>query len=206
MRQRRFLIRLPAALTVLAFLLVQTGCSGLLPRQTDAAEEAILRVAALSRAGEELTLTAMTTGIKTGESSEPPETLEGSGKNYEEAWRDITQRREASLVHCTDWVVEENAFQDLLDACLRDPEVTYAAKVYLLQDQTVSDFLDAFAEEETGPARSLADLDRAMGDAGVTLLECSALLAEGKSCEIPVLRAENGKLKVTGEVTVEEWR
>ena len=55
-------------------------------------------------------------------------------------------------------------------------------------------------------ARSLADLDRAMGDAGVTLLECSALLAEGKSCEIPVLRAENGKLKVTGEVTVEEWR
>ena len=137
-----------------------------------------------------MTLTAMTTGIKTGESSEPPETLEGSGKNYEEAWRDITQRREASLVHCTDWVVEENAFQDLLDACLRDPEVTYAAKVYLLQDQTVSDFLDAFAEE----------------DAGVTLLECSALLAEGKSCEIPVLRAENGKLKVTGEVTVEEWR
>ena len=98
-----------------------------------------------------MTLTAMTTGIKTGESSEPPETLEGSGKNYEEAWRDITQRREASLVHCTDWVVEENAFQDLLDACLRDPEVTYAAKVYLLQDQTVSDFLDAFAEEETGP-------------------------------------------------------
>ena len=77
MRQRRFLIRLPAALTVLAFLLVQTGCSGLLPRQTDAADEAILRVAALSRAGEELTLTAMTTGIKTGESSEPPETLEG---------------------------------------------------------------------------------------------------------------------------------
>ena len=40
----------------------------------------------------------------------------------------------------------------------------------------------------------------------MTLLECSALLAEGKSCEIPVLRAENGKLKVTGEVTVEEWR
>ena len=45
MRQRGFLIRLPAALTVLAFLLVQTGCSGLLPRQTDAADEAILRVA-----------------------------------------------------------------------------------------------------------------------------------------------------------------
>ncbi len=202
MRGRK--LGIPAALLSLCLLL--TGCAGLLPRQTDAADEAILRVACLSRAGDELTLTAVTAGIKTGESSEPPETLEGAGADYRAARADMEERRQVSLVHCTDWVVEENALRDLLEAYLLDPELTYAARLYLLQDQTVEEFLDAFEQEETGPARSLSDLDRALGDAGVTVLECSAALAAGEECILPVLRAERGQLDVKGEVKVTGWR
>ena len=103
-------------------------------------------------------------------------------------------------------MVEEDALGDLLEAFLTDPELTYAAKIYLLKDQSTEEFLEAFKEEETGPARSLADLDRALGKDGVTVLECSALLAEGKACQIPALRAENGKLEVVEEVTVRGWK
>lgn len=197
--------RLAAGLAALALAFTLTGCS-LLPQQTDAADEAILRVVALSRRGEELTMTAVTAGIQTGDSSEPPETVKGAGKDYAEARQDMLDQRQASLVHTTDWVVEENALGDVLEAFLTDPELTYAAKIYLLKDQSAEDFLAAFGEEETGPARSLADLDRALGQDGVTVLECSALLAEGKACDIPALRAEDGKLEVVEEVTVTGWK
>lgn len=197
--------RLAAVFTALALAFILTGCS-LLPQQTDAADEAILRVVALDRQEEELTITAMTAGIQTGDSSEPPETVEGTGNDYAQARRDMLDQRQASLVHTTDWVVSESALGDLLEAFLTDPELTYAARLYLLKDQSVEDFLAAFEEEETGPARSLADLDRALGQDGVTVLECSALLAEGKACDIPALRAEDGKLEVVEEVTVTEWK
>lgn len=197
--------RLAAVFTALALTFILTGCS-LLPQQTDAADEAILRVVALDRQGEELTITAMTAGIQTGDSSEPPETVEGTGNDYAQARRDMLDQRQASLVHTTDWVVSESALGDLLEAFLTDPELTYAARLYLLKDQSVEDFLAAFEEEETGPARSLADLDRALGQDGVTVLECSALLAEGKACDIPALRAEDGKLEAVEEVTVTEWK
>lgn len=197
--------RLAAGLAALALAFTLTGCS-LLPQQTDAADEAILRVVALDRQGEKLTITAMTAGIQTGDSSEPPETVKGAGKDYAEARQDMLDQRQASLVHTTDWVVEENALGDVLEAFLTDPELTYAAKIYLLKDQSAEDFLAAFGEEETGPARSLADLDRALGQDGVTVLECSALLAEGKACKIPALRAEDGKLEVVEEVTVTGWK
>lgn len=194
-----------AGLTALALAFTLTGCS-LLPQQTDAADEAILRVVTMSRWEQQLTITAVTAGIQTGDSSEPPETVKGTGKDYAEARQDMMDQRQASLVHTTDWVVEENALGDLLEAFLTDPELTYAAKIYLLKDQSAEDFLAAFEEEETGPARSLADLDRALGADGVTVLECSALLAEGKECNIPALRAEDGKLEVVEEVTVRGWK
>lgn len=197
--------RLAAGLAALALAFTLTGCS-LLPQQTDAADEAILRVVALDRQGEKLTITAMTAGIQTGDSSEPPETVEGTGKDYAQARQDMLDRRQASLVHTTDWIVAENALGDVLEAFLTDPELTYAARIYLLKDQSAEDFLAAFGEEETGPARSLADLDRALGQDGVTVLECSALLAEGKECDIPALRAEDGKLEVVEEVTVRGWK
>lgn len=197
--------RWAAALTALALAFTLTGCS-LLPQQTDAADEAILRVVTMSRWEQELTITAVTAGIQTGDSSEPPETVKGVGKDYDQARQDMMDQRQASLVHTTDWVVEEDALGDLLEAFLTDPELTYAAKIYLLKDQSTEEFLEAFKEEETGPARSLADLDRALGKDGVTVLECSALLAEGKACQIPALRAENGKLEVVEEVTVRGWK
>lgn len=197
--------RWAAGLTALALAFTLTGCS-LLPQQTDAADEAILRVVTMSRWEQQLTITAVTAGIQTGDSSEPPETVKGTGKDYAEARQDMMDQRQASLVHTTDWVVEENALGDLLEAFLTDPELTYAAKIYLLKDQSAEDFLAAFEEEETGPARSLADLDRALGADGVTVLECSALLAEGKECDIPALRAEDGKLEVVEEVTVRGWK
>lgn len=197
--------RWAAALTALALAFTLTSCS-LLPQQTDAADEAILRVVTMSRWEQELTITAVTAGIQTGDSSEPPETVKGVGKDYAQARQDMMDQRQASLVHTTDWVVEEDALGDLLEAFLTDPELTYAAKIYLLKDQSTEEFLEAFKEEETGPARSLADLDRALGKDGVTVLECSALLAEGKACQIPALRAENGKLEVVEEVTVRGWK
>lgn len=197
--------RWTAVLIALALAFTLTGCS-LLPQQTDAADEAILRVVTMSRSGEELTITGVTAGIQTGDSSEPPETVKGTGKDYTEARQDMMDQRQASLVHSTDWVVEQNALYDLLNAFLEDPELTYAAKIYLLKDQSAEDFLAAFEEEETGPARSLADLDRAMKESGVTVLECSARLAEGKECKIPALRAEDGRLEVVEEVTIQGWK
>lgn len=186
-------------------MLSLTSC-GLLPRQTDAADEAILRVITLHREGEKLVLTAVTAGIQTGESSEPPETVEGRGSDYWSARNDLKRQREASLVHTTDWIVEQNALGDLLNSFVEDPELTYAAHIYILKDQSVSEFLAAFSEDETGPARALADLDRAPGIEGLTALKCSARLAAGECCEIPALRAENGKAHLDGTVEVTGWK
>ena len=179
---------------------------GLLPDQTDAADEAILRVVTLERQGEELVLSAVTAGIQTGESSEPPETVIGRGDDYWAARDDLKRQREASLVHTTDWIVAENALGDLLGAFVDDPELTYAAHIYIIKEQSAEEFLAAFAEEETGPARALADLDRALGGEGLTVLRCSAWLAAGESCKIPVLYAEDGKARLDGTVEVSGWK
>ena len=52
----------------------------------------------------------------------------------------------------------------------------------------------------------LADLDRAPGIEGLTALKCSARLAAGERCEIPALRAENGKAHLDGTVEVTGWK
>ena len=136
-------------------------CTSALPEQTDAADEAILRVVTLSRSEGELKIVAMTAGIKTGDADEPPEKTEGSGEDYAAARAAMKERREASLTHATDWVVEENAIGDALEAFVIDPELTYDASIYVLKDQSAREFLDAFGEEQTGPARALEDLGRA---------------------------------------------
>lgn len=195
-----------AACALAGWLMLSLTSCGLLPRQTDAADEAILRVITLRREGEELVLTAVTAGIQTGESSEPPETVEGRGGDYWSARNDLKRQREASLVHTTDWIVEQNALGDLLNSFVEDPELTYAAHIYILKDQSAPEFLAAFSEEETGPARALADLDRAPGIEGLTALKCSARLAAGERCEIPALRAENGKAHLDGTVEVTGWK
>jgi len=197
--------RIAACALALAIGTLLSGCA-VLPQQTDAADEAILRVVTLSREEEELVLRAVTAGIQTGDSSEPPETVEGRGADYEEARTDLKREREASLNHATDWVVEEDVFDEALKAFIIDPELTYAAHIYLLRDQSAGEFLAAFESEETGPSRTLSDLDRALEDRAVTVLEVSARLAAGEECKIPVLRAEEGKAEIEDEVTVKGWK
>ena len=190
-------------LLLLAFTL--TAC-GVLPEQTDAADEAILRVVTLSRGEEGLKIVAMTAGIKTGDADEPPEKAEGSGEDYAAARAAMKEKREASLTHATDWVVEENAIGDALEAFVIDPELTYDASIYVLKDQSAQEFLDAFGEEQTGPARKLDDLDRALGENKVTMLKLSRALAAGEPCEVPLLRAEDGEVEQTEWMTVEQWK
>lgn len=197
--------RMAVCALALAFGTLLSGCA-VLPQQTDAADEAILRVVTLSREEEELVIRAVTAGIQTGDSSEPPETVEGRGADYEEARTDLKREREASLNHATDWVVEEDVFYEALEAFIIDPELTYAAHIYLLRDQSAGEFLEAFESEETGPSRNLSDLDRALEDRAVTVLEVSARLAAGEECGIPVLKAEEGKAEVEDEVTVKGWK
>ena len=188
---------------LLAFTL--TAC-GALPEQTDAADEAILRVVTLSRSEGELKIVAMTAGIKTGDADEPPEKTEGSGEDYAAARAAMKERREASLTHATDWVVEENAIGDALEAFVIDPELTYDASIYVLKDQSAREFLDAFGEEQTGPARALEDLGRALGEKKVTMLKLSRALAAGEGCEVPLLRAEDGEVEEIEWMTVEQWK
>lgn len=190
-------------LLLLAFVL--TACQ-VLPRQTDAADEAILRVVGLSREGEELTLMAMTAGIKTADTDEKPERLEGSGEDYPAARDALKNKREASLTHATDWVVEENALADALEAFLEDPDLTYDANIYIVREQTVRDFLDAFREEDTGPAKALDDLNRALGEESVTVLHLSRALAAGQSCRVPVVEAQEGEVALVEYVELRQWK
>lgn len=197
--------RLAFCALALALGTALSGCA-VLPEQTDAADEAILRVVTLSREEDGLVIRAVTAGIQAGESSEPPETVEGKGQDYEQARTDLKREREASLNHVTDWVVEEDVLYETLEAFVIDPELTYAAHIYLLRDQSAGEFLEAFASEETGPARNLSDLGRALEDQAVTALEASARLAAGEECTFPVLKAEEGKAEVVDEVTVKGWK
>ena len=190
-------------LLLLAFVL--TAC-GVLPQQTDAADEAILRVVGLSRDGEGVKLVAMTAGIKTADTDEPPERLEGAGEDYLAARDDMKKKRQASLTHATDWVVEEGALADALDAFLSDPDLTCDANIYILKEQTVQEFLDAFSEEKTGPAKALDDLDRALGEESVTVLKLARTLAAGRGGRVPVVKAQDGEVTLVEYVEWNEWK
>lgn len=190
-------------LLLLAFVL--TACAAL-PQQTDAADEAIVRVVTLSRGEGELKLVGMTAGIKTADTDEPPEKVEGSGEDYLTARDKMEEERQVSLTHATDWVVEENAVGDALQAFVEDPELTYDAHVYIVKEQSAQEFLDAFGEEQTGPAKALDDLGRALGERGVTMLELSRALAAGERCEVPVIKAENGEVDLVEYVEWKQWK
>lgn len=190
-------------LLLLAFVL--TACQ-ILPKQTDAADEAILRVVGLSRGEGELKLVAMTAGIKTADTDEPPERLEGSGKDYLTARDALKKKRQASLTHATDWVVEENALSDALEAFLVDPDLTYDANIYIIKEQTIQEFLDAFQEEKTGPAKALDDLDRALDQGSVTILRLSRALAAGERCGVPVIKAQEGEVTLVEYMELKQWK
>lgn len=191
------------AIAVIIGILPFAGCS-LLPEQTDAADEAILRVVAVGYEEGKLTLTAATGGEKSGEEQQPVETTTGSGADYASAREDMKRQRQAALVHVTDWVVEEAALEEVLDAFVQDPELTYSANLYLLQDQTAQEFMDSFSEEKSA-AQTLSDLDRAVEDQAVTVLELSADLAAGRKVSVPVLNSEDGKLEIVEEVELDQW-
>ena len=190
-------------LLLLAFTL--TACAAL-PKQTDAADEAILRVVTLSRSEGELKIVGMTAGIKTADTDEPPEKVEGSGENYLAARGKMEEERQASLTHAADWVVEENAIGDALEAFTQDPDLTYDAHIYILKEQSAQEFLEAFKDEETGPSRAMDDLDRALGEEGVTMLKLSRALAAGEPCKVPVVKAEEGDVDLVDHVELKEWK
>lgn len=191
------------AIAIIIGILPLSGCN-LLPEQTDAADEAILRVVAVGYEGEELTLIAATGGEKSGEEQQPVETTTGTGEDYSAAREDMKRQRQAALVHVTDWVVEEKALGEVLNAFIVDPELTYAANLYLLREQTAQEFMDSFSEEKSA-ARSLGDLDRALKEKAVNALTLSADLAAGRSISVPVLESRDGKLEIVEEVELDEW-
>lgn len=191
-------------LVALALCLTCTGCA-VLPEQTDAADEAILRVVAMGREDDQLKMIASTSGSKASKEEEPVETCEGSGKDYVEARDDMKEHREAALTHVTDWVIEESTLGDALEAFVTDPELNYSAYLYFVKEQSVQEFMDAF-DEESSAAKVLGDLDRALGKKAVTMLEVSAKLAAGEPVQVPVLKAEDGKLEITEEVELREWK
>ena len=191
------------AITILICMLFLTGCNWL-PEQTDAADEAILRVVAVGYEEEKLTLIAATGGEKSGEEQQPVETTTGSGEDYAAAREDMKRQRQAALVHVTDWVVEEKALGEVLDAFVLDPELTYAANLYLVREQTAQEFMDSFSEEKS-VTQAMGDLDRAVKDQAVTALELSADLAAGRSVSVPVLENRDGKLEIVEEVELNTW-
>lgn len=191
------------AIAIIIGILPLSGCN-LLLEQTDAADEAILRVVAVGYEGEELTLIAATGGEKSGEEQQPVETTTGTGEDYSAAREDMKRQRQAALVHVTDWVVEEKALGEVLNAFIVDPELTYAANLYLLREQTAQEFMDSFSEEKSA-ARSLGDLDRALKEKAVNALTLSADLAAGRSISVPVLESRDGKLEIVEEVELDEW-
>lgn len=191
------------AITILICMLCLTGCNWL-PEQTDAADEAILRVVAVGYEEERLTLIAATSGEKSGEEQQPVETTTGSGEDYAAAREDMKRQRQAALVHVTDWVVEEKALGEVLDAFVLDPELTYAANLYLVREQTAREFMDSFSEEKSA-TQAMGDLDRAVKDQAVTALELSADLAAGRRVTVPVLECRDGKLEIVEEVELDTW-
>lgn len=190
-------------IAIIIGILPLSGCN-LLPEQTDAADEAILRVVAVGYEGEELTLIAATGGEKSGEEQQSVETTTGTGEDYSAAREDMKRQRQAALVHVTDWVVEEKALGEVLNAFIVDPELTYAANLYLLREQTAQEFMDSFSEEKSA-AQSMGDLDRALKEEAVNALTLSADLAAGRSVSVPVLESRDGKLEIVEEVELDEW-
>ena len=196
---RRFTIIIICALCL---LLTGSGRVNILPRQSDAADEAILRVVTLSVEGEEYVLAAVTAGIEVGDGTEAPERMEGRGANYVEARRDLERRHQAAFSHTTDRVVERDALAETVRAFLVDPDLTISANLYLLDGQTGSEFLDAFSDSERDAAKAMSGLDKAKNSASMTVLQAASRLAAGEKCTLPAVAAEDGVVDVTGEVEV----
>lgn len=184
-------------LLLLAFCL--TACR-VLPRQTDAADEAILRLVALSGEDGALKLVGMTAATKSDNNDQPPERVEGTGGDYAAAREDAERERQVSFSHATDWLVERSVLGLALDAFAADPELTYDAHIYIIED--AAGFLDALKD----PVKALDDLSRGLGKDAVTALELSRALAAGESCSLPVVEARGEDADVKEEVTVWGWR
>lgn len=193
---RRFII------LICILCLPLAGCGRVLPRQSDAADEAILRVVTLSVEGEEYVLAAVTAGIEAGDASKAPECMEGRGSNYVEARRDLERRHQAAFSHTTDWVVERAALGETVRAFLDDPDLTVSANLYLLDGQTGAAFLDAFSEAERDAVQAMSGLDKAKNSASMTVLQAMSRLAAGERCVLPAVAAAEGKVDVTGAVEV----
>ena len=195
--------RFAIIICICALCLPLTGCGRILPRQSDAADEAILRVVTLSVEGEEYVLSAVTAGIEAGDASKSPERMEGRGSSYVEARRDLERRHQAAFSHTTDWVVEREALAETVRAFLEDPDLTISANLYLLDGQTGTEFLDAFSEAERDAAQAMSGLDKAKNSASLTVLQAASRLAAGERCVLPAVSAREGVVDVTGSVAVQ---
>lgn len=184
-------------LLLLAFVL--TACR-VLPKQTDAADEAILRMVAMYEEEGELKLVGMTAAVKTGETDQKPEKVEGAGKDYLSARDDAERERQVSFAHATDWVVEQDVLGLALDAFVADPDLTYDAHIYIVED--AADFL----EELDDPVKALDDLSRGLGENSASVLEVSRALAAGDGVRIPLIEPKEQEADVKEEVTVWDWK
>ncbi len=171
-----------------------TACSAL-PQQLDARDEAVIRLVTLSRGGQ-LRMEAVTAELKMGDNQRTSERVSGRGDTYQQAKEDLLGRRKASFAHATEWVVEENAVEDLEEAFLHDPELTYCAHIYLLPEgQTAAEFLDGFTEG-SGAARALEELARAEHNKiGTAMERMSEWMSEGQT-RFPVLTDWEGQMEV----------
>lgn len=184
-------------LLLVAFCL--TACNAL-PRQTDAADEAILRMVALYEQEGELKLVGMTAKTRESDAEQPPERVEGVGKDYLAARDDAERERQVSFTHATDWIVEEGVLSLALDAFASDPDLTYDAHIYIVEDA------EGFLEALEDPVKALDDLSRGLGKDSTTVLELSRALAAGERYEVPVVEAREEDADVKGKVTVWDWR
>ena len=184
-------------LLLLAFCL--TACR-VLPRQTDAADEAILRLVALYGENGELKLVGMTAATQEDNANQPPERVEGTGKDYLSARDDAERERQVSFAHATDWLVERDVLPLALDAFAEDSELTYDAHIYITEDAA------GFLEDLKDPVKALDDLSRGLDKQATTALELSRALAAGEGCPVPVIEAKEEDADVKEEVTVWDWR
>ena len=183
-------------LLLLAFCL--TACSAL-PKQTDAADEAILRMVAMYEEDGRLKLVGMTAATETEGTKEPPEKVEGTGEDYLSARDDAEREREVSFTHATDWIVERDVLDRALDAFVADPDLTYDAHIYIVED--AKDFLDQLED----PVKALDDLSRGLGENSATVLEISRTLCAGEGYAVPLVEAKEEDADVKGTVTVWQW-
>ena len=192
--------RLTIIICILCLLLTGCGRVNVLPRQSDAADEAILRVVTLSVVEEEYVLTAVTAGIEVGDGTATPERMEGRGASYVEARWDLERRHQAAFSHTTDWVVERDALAETVRAFLIDPDLAISANLYLLDGQTGAEFLDAFSDSERDAAKAMSELDKAKNSASMTVLQAASRLAAGERCSLPAVTAKDGVVDMTGEI------